>query len=156
MFAKFRDEQGNFATGDDVKCLLMLFDAAHLRVHGEEVLDSAIGFARSRLQSLMRGLEPEMAEEVRYTLETPSFRRVQRVEARRFIAVYEKKATRDETVLEFAKLDYNILQTIYCQELKALTMYYLCFEIIVCLTFLTSNLTICLIQNNCKILYFLF
>nr|CAB3487458.1 unnamed protein product [Digitaria exilis] len=125
VFGKFRDEEGNFATGgDDVKCLLMLFDAAHLRVHGEEVLDSAIVFARSRLQSLMTCLEPEMAEEVRYTLETPSFKRVQRVEARRFIAVYEKKATRDEAVLEFAKLDYNILQTIYCDELKALTIWW--------------------------------
>ncbi|CAO2035554.1 unnamed protein product [Urochloa humidicola] len=126
VFAKFRDEEGNFgaAAGDDVKCLLMLFDAAHLRVRGEEVLDSAIAFARIRLQSLMEGLEPEVAEEVRYTLETPSFRRVQRVEARRFISVYEKKATRDETLLEFAKLDFNILQTIYCEELKALTMWW--------------------------------
>ncbi|CAO2042784.1 unnamed protein product [Urochloa humidicola] len=126
VFAKFRDEEGNFgaAAGDDAKCLLMLFDAAHLRVRGEEVLDSAIAFARSRLQSLMEGLEPEVAEEVRYTLETPSFRRVQRVEARRFISVYEKKATRDETLLEFAKLDFNILQTIYCEELKALTMWW--------------------------------
>jgi hypothetical protein len=125
VFAKFRDEEGNFATGggDDVKSLLMLFDAAHLRVRGEEVLDGAIAFARSRLESLVKkSLEPEVAEEVRYTLETPSFRRVERVEARRFISVYEKKAARDEMLLEFAKLDYNILQAIYCEELKALTM----------------------------------
>ncbi|TKW05096.1 hypothetical protein SEVIR_7G154300v4 [Setaria viridis] len=129
VFAKFRDEEGNFATGDDdVNCLLMLFDAAHLRVRGEEVLDGAIAFARSRLESLMKSLEPEVAEEVRYTLETPSFRRVERVEARRFISVYEKKATRDETLLEFAKLDYNILQTIYCEELKALTMWWKNFQ----------------------------
>ncbi|CAL5016231.1 unnamed protein product [Urochloa decumbens] len=133
VFAKFRDEEGSFAAaGDDVKCLLMLFDAAHLRVRGEEVLDSAVAFARSRLQSLMEEglLEPEVAEEVRYTLETPSFRRVQRVEARRFIAVYEKKATTaDETLLlEFAKLDFNILQTIYCEEMKALTMWWKNFQ----------------------------
>ncbi|OEL30914.1 (E)-beta-farnesene synthase [Dichanthelium oligosanthes] len=129
VFAKFRDEEGNFAAaGDDVKCLLMLFDAAHLRVHGEEVLDSAIAFTRCRLQSLMESLEPEMAEEVRYTLETPSFRRAQRVEARRFISMYEKKATRDESVLEFAKLDYIILRTMYCEELKALTMWWKNFQ----------------------------
>ncbi|WVZ86203.1 hypothetical protein U9M48_033025 [Paspalum notatum var. saurae] len=128
VFAKFRDEQGNFATGDDVKCLLMLFDAAHLRVHGEEVLDSAIASTRSRLQSLMGNLEPEMAEEVRDTLETPSFRRVQRVEAHRFFSEYEKKATRDETVLEFARLDYNILQTIYCDELKDLSIWWKNFQ----------------------------
>jgi hypothetical protein len=55
-------------------------------------------------------------------LETPRFRRVKRVEARRYISVYEKKATRDATILEFAKLDYNILQAIYCDELKELTV----------------------------------
>jgi hypothetical protein len=126
VFAKFRDEEGNFATGDDdVKCLLMLFDAAHLRVRGEDVLDGAIAFARNRLESLMKSLEPEVAEEVRCTLETPSFRRVERVEARRFVSMYEKKATRNDTLLEFAKLDYNILQTRYCEELKGLTMYFL-------------------------------
>ncbi|TKW05095.1 hypothetical protein SEVIR_7G154203v4 [Setaria viridis] len=140
VFAKFRDEEGNFAAGDDVKCLLMLFDAAHLRVRREEVLDSAIAFARSRLESLMKSLEPEVAEEVRYTLETPSFRRVERVEARRFISVYEKKAARDETMLEFAKLDYNILQTIYCEELKALTMWWKNFQSVTDLGFARDRL----------------
>ncbi|CAN6242051.1 unnamed protein product [Urochloa humidicola] len=130
VFTKFRDEDGNFTTpGNDVKSLLMLFDASHLRVRGEEVLDSAIAFTRSRLQSLIdEGLEPDVLEEVRYTLETPSFRRVQRVEARRFIGVYEKKATRDETLLGFAKLDFNIVQTIYCEELKTLTTWWKNFQ----------------------------
>lgn len=122
VFQKFRDEQGNISS-DDVTCLLMLYNAAHLRTHGEEILDSIITFNKIRLQSLMtKKLEPELAEEVQCTLETPRFRRVKRVEARRYISVYEKKATRDETILEFAKMDYNILQAIYCDELKELTM----------------------------------
>lgn len=124
VFVKFRDDQGNFATNDDVKCLLMLYDAAHLRTRGEEILDSAMAFARARLQSILmaKNLEPELAEEVQYTLETPRYRRVQRLEARRYISVYERKASRNDTVLEFAKLDYNILQALHCEELKALTM----------------------------------
>jgi len=44
------------------------------------------------------------------------------VEARRYISVYEKKVVQYGTILEFAKLDYNILQTIYCDELKELTV----------------------------------
>jgi len=36
--------------------------------------------------------------------------------------VYEKRVTRNDTILEFAKLDYNILQALYCEELKALTL----------------------------------
>ena len=123
MFEKFRDEPGNISSDDVTTCLLMLYDAAHLRTHGEEILDNIITFNKSHLQFLtQKNLEPELAKEVKCTLETPRFRRVKRVEARRYISVYEKKATRDATILEFAKLDYNILQAIYCDELKELTV----------------------------------
>jgi hypothetical protein len=102
----------------------MLYDAAHVRVHGEDILDNIIDFNQKRLKSLMKeaNSEPSLLEEVRVTLETTRFRRVKRVEARRFISVYEKKASRDDTILEFAKLDYNIVQVVYCNELKELTM----------------------------------
>ena len=91
---KFRDNQGNF-TSNDVKCLLALYDAAHLRTCGEEILDNAMAFTKSHLQSMIKTLDPELAAEVEYTLETPSYRRVERVEARRYISVYEKRATRN-------------------------------------------------------------
>lgn len=122
VFVKFRDEQGNISSGD-VNSLLTLYDAAHLRTRGEDILDNIITFNKTRLQSVMKtNLEPDLVEEVRITLETPRLRRVERVEATRFISVYEKKAARDDTILEFAKLDYNILQVLYCKELKELTM----------------------------------
>lgn len=122
VFDKFRDKQGNISS-DDVSCLLMLYDAAHMRTHGEKILDDIITCNKSRLQFLMMSnLDPELAEEVRCTLETPRFRRVGRVEARRYISVYEKKAVQQKTLLDFAKLDYNILQATYCDELKELTM----------------------------------
>ncbi|KAK8445925.1 hypothetical protein SEVIR_9G408600v4 [Setaria viridis] len=126
VFVKFKDEQGNFASTDDASCFLMLYDAAHLRTRGEEILDSAIAFTKIRLQSVMDSLEPELAREVQCTLETPRYRRVERVEARRYISVYERKAapSRNDTILEFAKLDYNILQALYCEELKALTIWW--------------------------------
>lgn len=122
VFLKFRDEQGNIST-DNVSCLLTLYDAAHLRTRGEEILDNIISFNKSRLQSLMEtSLEPNIKEEMRFTLETPRFRRVSRVEARRYMSWYEQQNVRDETILEFAKLDYNILQALYCEELKELTL----------------------------------
>ncbi|KAJ1267201.1 hypothetical protein BS78_07G038100 [Paspalum vaginatum] len=128
MFEKFRDEQGNISS-NDVNCMLMLYDAGHLRTHGEEILDNIISFNKIRLQSVMStDLDPALAEEVRFTLETTRFRRVKRVEARRFISVYEKNATRNEAILEFAKLDYNILQVLYCEELKELTIWWKDFQ----------------------------
>ncbi|WVZ81717.1 hypothetical protein U9M48_029061 [Paspalum notatum var. saurae] len=128
IFQKFKDERGNISS-EDVRCMLMLYDAAHLRTHGEEILDSIIAFNKSRLQSsMLKTLEPELAKEVLYTLGTPRFRRVKRVEARRYISVYEKMATRNETILEFAKLDYNISQAVYCDELKELTIWWKDFQ----------------------------
>ncbi|KAL6902086.1 hypothetical protein ACP4OV_004962 [Aristida adscensionis] len=124
VFMKFRDDQGNFACNGDVKCLLELYDAAHLRTHGEDILEGAITFTKCRLQSIMETLDPELAKEVQITLETPRYRRVERVEARRYISAYEKKTTRDDIILEFAKLDYNILQALHCEELKALTLWW--------------------------------
>nr|CAB3479914.1 unnamed protein product [Digitaria exilis] len=122
VFEKFRDGQC-IISSDDVSCLLMLYDSAHMRIHGEEILDDIITFNKSRLQYMItKKLEPELAEEVRCTLETPRLRRVKRVEARRYISVYAKKAVKNETLLDFAKLDCNILQDIYCDELKELTM----------------------------------
>jgi hypothetical protein len=122
VFLKFRDEQGNISS-DDVITLTTMYDAAHMRVHGEDILDNIIDFNKKRLKSLVKSnLEPSLLEEVRVTLETTRFRRVERVEARRFISVYEKKAARDDTILEFAKVDYNIVQVVYSNELKELTM----------------------------------
>lgn len=122
MFVKFRDDQGNISS-DDVNTMMMLYDAAHMRTREEDILDNIITFNKIRLQSVIkRNLETSQTEEVRFTLETPRFRRVERVEARRFISVYEKNVARDDTILEFAKLDYNIVQALYCKELKELTM----------------------------------
>ncbi|WVZ54584.1 hypothetical protein U9M48_005358, partial [Paspalum notatum var. saurae] len=124
VFVKFRDEQGNISS-DDVGTLIALYDAAHMRVRGEGILDNIIAFNRCRLKALMKtDLEPALAEEVRTTLEASRFRRVQRVEARRFISVYEEKVTRDNTILEFAKLDYNLVQVVYCKDLKELTLWW--------------------------------
>ncbi|GJN39712.1 hypothetical protein PR202_gb28847 [Eleusine coracana subsp. coracana] len=122
VFQRFRDEKGNVSS-DDVNCLMTLYDAAHLRTNGEQILDNIITLNKGRLQCLLKAnLEPDLIKEVRITLETPRFRRVERVEASRYISVYEKKSTRDETILKLAKLDYNILQALYCEELKELTI----------------------------------
>nr|CAB3482457.1 unnamed protein product [Digitaria exilis] len=65
VFEKFRDEQGNISS-DDVNILIMLYDAGHMRIRGEEILDHIVTVNKSRLQSLLKtDLEPSLAEEVR-------------------------------------------------------------------------------------------
>ncbi|TVU47051.1 hypothetical protein EJB05_06629, partial [Eragrostis curvula] len=96
VFVKFRDDQGHFTSNDDVNCLLMLYDAAHLRIRGEEKLGDAITFTKSRLESMMAKLEPEVAKEEGRESGSKAL----------YLRVYEKKATRIDTILEFAKLGW--------------------------------------------------
>lgn len=118
---KFKDEDG-YITSNDTRSMLSMYNAAHLRIHGEEILDNAITSTKKHLQSVMEHLQTPLAEEAQYALETPLFRRLRRVEARHYISVYEKMNTRNEAILEFAKLDFSILQALYCEELKELTL----------------------------------
>ena len=114
---------GNRIIGStDAITLLVLYNAAHLRTHGEKILDDLMTSTKQLLKYMVNQLDPALAQEVQYTLETPLFRRLHRIEAKRYISTYEKKHTRNETILEFAKLDYNIVQSLYCDELKDLTM----------------------------------
>ncbi|KAK3123618.1 hypothetical protein QOZ80_8AG0633700 [Eleusine coracana subsp. coracana] len=126
VFVKFfRDGKGNIL-GDDANTILMVYDAAHLRTHGEDILDHIITLCKIRLQSALKTKsEATLVEEVRLTLETPRFRRVERVEARHFISLYQKNVAQNDTILEFAKLDYNIVQVLYCKELKELTVWWI-------------------------------
>ncbi|PPD75280.1 hypothetical protein GOBAR_DD27795 [Gossypium barbadense] len=50
-FHKFKDDDGNFnmSLTSDVKGLLELYEASHLRVHGEDILEEALGFTTTHL-----------------------------------------------------------------------------------------------------------
>jgi hypothetical protein len=122
VFTSFKDEEGNFVV-DDTKCLLSLYNAAYVRTHGEKVLDEAITFTRRQLEaSLLDPLEPALADEVHLTLQTPLFRRLRILEAINYIPIYGKEAGRNEAILELAKLNFNLAQLIYCEELKEVTL----------------------------------
>lgn len=121
VFSKFIDKNGNIGS-TNATSLLGLYNAAYLRTHGEKILDVAMSSTKKILKSIVNHLDQTIAEEIRHSLETPLFRGTNRVETKRYISAYEKNSTRNETILEFAKLDYNLVQGLYCDELKDLTM----------------------------------
>uniref|UniRef100_A0A0D9X4S5 Uncharacterized protein n=1 Tax=Leersia perrieri TaxID=77586 RepID=A0A0D9X4S5_9ORYZ len=123
IFLHFQDKEGKFVA-DDIRGILSLYNAAYLRTHGEKVLDEAIVFAKFRLRSELEHLKSSLADEVSLALETPLFRRVRILETKYYIPIYEKYATRNEAILEFAKLNFNLLQLIYCEELKKVTRWW--------------------------------
>ncbi|KAL6840791.1 hypothetical protein ACP4OV_029317 [Aristida adscensionis] len=122
VFVNFKDKEGNFVSAD-IRSLLSLYNAAYLRTHGEVLLDEAIVFTRRCLEDGLEQLESPLAEEVTLALGTPLFRRVGILETRSYIRIYEKEETRNEGMLEFAKLNFNLLQLLYCDELKEVTIY---------------------------------
>ncbi|VAI26601.1 unnamed protein product [Triticum turgidum subsp. durum] len=122
VFLKFIDAKGKIIC-NDTKSLLALYNAAHVRTHGEETLSSAIAYTKDHLQCAVEQetIPPSiLLDQVRRTLETPLFRRPRRVEAWHFISVYERMSTRNETIWELAQLDFSILQALYCEELRVL------------------------------------
>ncbi|KAJ1267461.1 hypothetical protein BS78_07G057900 [Paspalum vaginatum] len=124
VFLNFKTKDGNFDV-PDTRSLLSLYNAAYLRRHGDNVLDEAISFTRRCLQDILDDLpESPFTKEVSSSLRTPLFRRVGILEARDYIPTYEKESTRNEAILEFAKLNFNLQQLIFCEELKHCTMWW--------------------------------
>lgn len=121
VFQSFKDKEGSFVE-NNTRSILSLYNAAYLRTHGEKVLDEAIIFTTSHLEGVLEQLESPLADEVSLALEAPLFRRARIVEIRNYIPIYEKEATRNESILEFGKLNFNLLQLLYCEELNKVTL----------------------------------
>uniref|UniRef100_N1QYN6 (+)-delta-cadinene synthase isozyme C2 n=1 Tax=Aegilops tauschii TaxID=37682 RepID=N1QYN6_AEGTA len=122
VFHKFEDKQGGFVQSD-TNSLLSLYNAAHLSIKGEDVFDMAVSFTRRHLLGALENLESPFAGEVSSSLLTPPFRRVGILEARNYLPCYTNKATRNEAILELGKLNFNIQQLHFCEELKDVTMW---------------------------------
>ncbi|KAG2682110.1 hypothetical protein I3760_11G175600 [Carya illinoinensis] len=101
MFNKFKDRKGNFkgTLCNEVKGILNLHEATHLRVKGEDILDEALVFTTTHLQSPIR-------------------KGLQRLEARHYFSVYQEDTSHNKVLLKFAKLDFNLLQKVHQKELS--------------------------------------
>nr|QHU78612.1 monoterpene synthase [Albizia julibrissin] len=119
VFGKFKDGQGNIREGlaTDLEGMLSLYEAAHLRVHGEDILDEALVFTSSHLESMIIHLIPSLAAKVKHSLRHPLRKNLPRLETWRCISSYQDDPSHDETLLSFAKLDFNMLQKLHQTEL---------------------------------------
>ncbi|PIN22718.1 Bicyclogermacrene synthase [Handroanthus impetiginosus] len=125
IFEKFKDAKGDFKisnTDEGVKGVLEFYEATHLRVHDEDVLDHGFVFSRNYLESVLPRLtNPVIAEQVHHALTQYSNRRgLPRLEARHYISIYGQYASHHEGLLRFAILDFNLLQSLHKRELAEL------------------------------------
>lgn len=124
VFEKFKDERGNISerVGSDVEGMLSLYEAAHLRVHGEHILDEALAFTCAHLEFMTTQLSPSHAAKVRHSLRHPLRKSLPRLQACHYISTYHQDPSHDDTLLALAKLDFNLLQKLYQQEVGSIAM----------------------------------
>ncbi|KAK2639900.1 hypothetical protein Ddye_027695 [Dipteronia dyeriana] len=126
-FNKFKDSDGKFnkILTNDIKRILSLYEASHLRLHGEEILEEALAFSKAHLiKSLADEKSNHLAKQIINALELPLQKSIPRLEALKFISFYEQGESRSDTLLLFAKLDFNRLQLLHQQELSLLSSWW--------------------------------
>ncbi|CAN1197886.1 Alpha-terpineol synthase, chloroplastic [Linum perenne] len=112
----------------DVKGLLGLYEASHLRVHGEEIMDDAKAFALRHLSEDDDKVDysTPLGKQVEHALQLPLYWRMQRAEANWFIELY-REMEQDIIILpllQLAKLDFNMVQQVHRNELEELTSWW--------------------------------
>nr|QZL13763.1 terpene synthase 1 [Colquhounia coccinea var. mollis] len=122
VFSSFMDDLGNFkaSLSDDVKGLLSLYEASFLSMEGEPILESAKDFSTRGLAKKLEQFttDQSLAKQIRHALELPLHWRVPKLQAKWFIHVYESRPDANRTLLEFAKLYFNISQASYQDDMK--------------------------------------
>ncbi|KAI3961568.1 hypothetical protein MKW92_032762 [Papaver armeniacum] len=152
IFDEFRHAGGGFKetiTGD-IKGMLSLFEAAHLLLEGEIILIEAILFTRRHLSESRNNndkINVNLATQVRRSLETPFHWRIQRSESRFFIESYEFQNDMNPTLLELAKLNFNMVQAQHEMELRRISRWWNHIGIAKKLNFARDRLVECFLSN---------
>ncbi|CAK8534682.1 unnamed protein product [Lathyrus sativus] len=104
----------------DAEGMLSMYEASFHSFEDETILDEARDFTTKFLKDYLNqhGDNDYMPLLISHALELPLHWRIPRWEARCFINIYERQQNKSNVLLHFAKLDFNILQSIYQEELK--------------------------------------
>nr|VDD58288.1 unnamed protein product [Brassica oleracea] len=118
-------EDGTFES-DDIRGLISVYEASYLATKLDTKLHKVIrAYANQQLRKIIDSPDHntydvnvlEMAVEA---LEMPYHWRMKRLETRRYIDAYSKH----DVLIEFAKIDFNIVQAVHQEELKYLSSWW--------------------------------
>ena len=120
VFVSFQDETGDFEKcQSDVEGMLSLYEASFHSLEDETILDKARVFTSKTLKEYLKHNEGNyLSLLIDHALELPLHWKIPRWEAQWFIHAYERSQNMSPTLLQLAKLDFNIVQTIYQEEIK--------------------------------------
>ncbi|XP_047975453.1 gamma-cadinene synthase-like [Salvia hispanica] len=144
VFDKFVEEGNKFKESlcNDVEGLLSLYEAAHVRIHHETILDEALEFTIPHLNRVLPELESPMKEKVEQALQLSIHRGLAILTVRFYISMYE--STDDDPLLvKLAKLNFNFLQNMYRKELSELSRWWNKFELKAKLPFVRDRVVEC-------------
>ncbi|XP_076891503.1 putative monoterpene synthase 8 [Bidens hawaiensis] len=117
-FQNFMDANGELkkSSTDDIEGLLSLYEASYMGSSEEYVLSHAKEITTRHLSSSVSQLSPKLQTKVLECLKLPRHLRMERLEARRYIDEYGNEDDHISSLLEFAKIDYNKVQSLLLCE----------------------------------------
>ncbi|RYR00111.1 hypothetical protein Ahy_B07g088193 [Arachis hypogaea] len=129
VFDFFLKETNNFNEHQSslgIEGILSLYEASFYLVEEETILDDAKKYSSKILKEHVKRNDDGSYTSllINHSLEYPLHWRVPRWEALWFINTYEKSLNLNPTLLQFAKLDFNIVQSIYQEELKDMSRWW--------------------------------
>ncbi|KAM4105628.1 hypothetical protein ACB094_04G005800 [Castanea mollissima] len=123
VFKKFKDEDGQFKESltSNIEGMLAFYEATHLRMHGEDILDEALEFTTTHLKSMASLIGNPLAAQITRSLKRPLHKGIPRLEARQYISFYEQNASHNKVLLKLSILDFNLVQSLHKEELSYIT-----------------------------------
>ncbi|KAH0891374.1 hypothetical protein HID58_053803 [Brassica napus] len=129
-FSRFKGADGKFmeSLAEDIRGMLQLYQAAHLGTPSEDIMDEALSFTRHHLESLTgnhaANVSPHLSTHIKNALCRARYHNLEMLATREYISFYGQEEDHNETLLKFAKLNFNYCQLHYIQELKDLTKWW--------------------------------
>ncbi|KAK7402010.1 hypothetical protein VNO78_13939 [Psophocarpus tetragonolobus] len=126
VFNKFLDNSGNFKESitKDIWGMLSLYEASYLGAEDEEVLQQALDYSNAHLRQSLPHLSPEVGSIVVEALRLPRHLRMGRLEAKNYMVKYSQASSQIPTLLELARLDYDMVQSMHQKELAEVSRWW--------------------------------
>ena len=92
---------------NDVQGILSLYEACHLRLHGEDILEEALGFTTTHLTFFSSSISTSsMAEQISHSVKRPLYKCTTGLEAKYQIGIYELDPSHHAALLKLPKFKF--------------------------------------------------
>ncbi|XP_074269868.1 putative sesquiterpene synthase [Silene latifolia] len=125
VFKRFMSNEGfQDNISNDIEGILSMYEACHVAIHEDDILQEALELTTTLLRSLVDQLKSPMADQIEHALHQPLHKGIIRLESKHFISFYQQNPTHNKTLLRLAKLDYNLIQSLHQMELRELVRWW--------------------------------